>query len=119
MKNIKILVKGLLNRDWEDWFGGFSLARTTAGETELSGPIRDQAQLRGMVSRISDLGLELISLETDGKRASGTVTGGGETGTSNSPHKGGNIKKQTISWLGCTRPHNRFGDYRGLCRKVR
>jgi hypothetical protein len=36
----------------------------TGGETRLSGPVRDQAELRGILSRLADLGLELISVNT-------------------------------------------------------
>ena len=96
MKNIRILVKGLMDHNWEDWYSGFSLAHTPAGETIFSGPIRSQAELRGLVTRIADLGVEIISLETAPfnhrakQRAEGTVTGSGETGTKNKPPRGRN-----------------------------
>ena len=105
MKNIRVLVKGLMNQDWEDWFSGFSLAYTPAGETALSGPIRDQAELRGLVTRIADLGLELVSIETEHfeeRPASNTATGSGNTGTADAPPrergnktcKEGNMKRK-------------------------
>ena len=100
MKNIRILVKGLMDHNWEDWYSGFSLAHTPAGETIFSGSIRSQAELRGLVTRIADLGVEIISLETAPfnhrakQRAEGTVTGSGETGTKNKPPRGRNKETQ-------------------------
>ena len=64
MQQIEITVKGQLNRDWSDWFGGLTIVYTVQGETVLTGPIRDQAELRGVLIRLADLGLELVSLDT-------------------------------------------------------
>jgi hypothetical protein len=58
------MVKGHLNRDWSDWFGGFEITHTAGGSSTLTGPVRDQAELRGILSRIADLGLELVSVNT-------------------------------------------------------
>jgi hypothetical protein len=64
MQKIEIRVKGQIDRDWSDWFGGLAIAHTIHGETVLAGSIRDQAELRGMLFRLADLGLELVSLDT-------------------------------------------------------
>jgi len=64
MERIEIRVKGQLDRNWSDWFGGLAIAHTMQGETVLAGYIRDQAELRGMLFRLTDLGLELVSLDT-------------------------------------------------------
>ena len=60
MQQIEIHIRGQIDRDWSDWFGGLTLCRTPQGETVLNGSIRDQAELRGLLSRLADLGLELI-----------------------------------------------------------
>ena len=65
MQKIEIKVRGQIDRSWSDWFNGLSVAHTPQGETILAGPIRDQAELRGVLFRLADLGLELTSLTTE------------------------------------------------------
>jgi len=60
----QIKVRGKLNARWSDWFGGLAITHTMQGETVLAGSIRDQAELRGMLFRLTDLGLALVSLDT-------------------------------------------------------
>jgi hypothetical protein len=64
MERVEIRIKGQLDGNWSDRFGGLAIAHTTQGETILAGPIRDQAELRGVLYRLSDLGLALVSLKT-------------------------------------------------------
>ena len=64
MRQVEIRVKGQVDRGWSDWFGGFQVTHTTEGKTVLAGHIRDQSELRGILSRLADLGLELISVNT-------------------------------------------------------
>ena len=63
MIQVEIMIKGQLDEDWSEWFGSFEITHT-AGRSTLAGSIRDQAELRGMLSRLADLGLELISVNT-------------------------------------------------------
>jgi hypothetical protein len=58
----EIRVEGHLNSDWEEWFGGLVLTYTETGETILTGPLRDQSALYGVLMRMRDLGLTLISV---------------------------------------------------------
>lgn len=60
MQQVEIRVKGLIDQHWSDWFGGLTITHTELGESVLTGTIRDQAALQGLLSRIADLGLELI-----------------------------------------------------------
>ena len=55
-------VEGHLNRDWEEWLGGLILTYTETGETILTGPLRDQSALYGVLMKMRDLGLKLISV---------------------------------------------------------
>jgi hypothetical protein len=64
MQKVEIRVKGQVDRGWSDWFGGLKITHTTGGETRLAGHVRDQAELRGILSRLANLGLELISVNT-------------------------------------------------------
>lgn len=58
----RITIKGHLDSEWSDWFDGLTITREDNGETVLSGPIVDQTALHGILIRIRDLGLPLISL---------------------------------------------------------
>jgi hypothetical protein len=58
-----IRVKGHLDTFWQDWFDNLSITHERDGTTLLSGPIRDQAALYGILIKMRDLGLMLLSLE--------------------------------------------------------
>jgi hypothetical protein len=62
----QIRVQGRLDASWSDWFSGFTLAFGLGGEcqsiTTLTGAVSDQATLRGILTRIWDLNLTLISV---------------------------------------------------------
>ena len=57
----KIRVKGILDSTWSDWFGGFSII-VEGDETVLAGMVPDQSALHGILAKINDLGLSLISV---------------------------------------------------------
>ena len=58
----EICLKGHLNRRWATWFDGLSLSRESDGTTILRGPIPDQAALHGLLQRVRDTGLSLVSV---------------------------------------------------------
>jgi len=61
----EVRVRGLLDEHWSDRFDGFRLQRDEAAATTiLVGPVADQARLRGVLSRLFDLGLPLLSVRT-------------------------------------------------------
>jgi hypothetical protein len=59
----EITVKGNLDPKWSDWFDGFAISPGPGGECRLTGPIPDQAALYGILGKISDLGLPLLSVQ--------------------------------------------------------
>jgi len=61
---VEIQIKEHLDEDWSDWLAGFSVVHTEGGETVLAGPVRDQAELRGLLNRLADLGAQLSSVST-------------------------------------------------------
>ena len=58
----EIRVKGHLGPQWSDWFDGFTIINCEDGEALLSGIILDQAALYGLLNKISNLGLPLLSV---------------------------------------------------------
>lgn len=62
-----IRMKGVLDPQWSDWFDGFSISSPQKGQTLLSGPVVDQAALFGILAKINDLGLPLLSVELEGE----------------------------------------------------
>jgi hypothetical protein len=57
----QIQVQGRLDKDWSDWLNGLTVT-SEAGVTTLTGPVSDQAALRGILTRIWDLHLTLLSV---------------------------------------------------------
>ena len=58
----QIRIKGHLGPRWTDWFGGMTITLEDNGDTLLTGPVVDQAELHGLLRRVRDLGLPLISV---------------------------------------------------------
>ena len=57
-----IRLKGHLDDRWAAWFDGLTLTRDADGTTLLAGPVVDQAALHGLLRRVRDLGLPLLSV---------------------------------------------------------
>jgi hypothetical protein len=58
----EIRIKGHLADRWTDWFGGLSITLEDNGETLLTGPVVDQAALHGLLKKVRDLGMPLLSV---------------------------------------------------------
>ena len=58
----RIVLEGHLSGQWSDWFDGFTLILDERGQTIMVGPVVDQAALHGVLKKIRDLGLPLISV---------------------------------------------------------
>ena len=57
----EIRVKGILDRQWAAWFEGLQVT-SDGEETVISGPVADQAALHGLLTKVRDLGLFLVSV---------------------------------------------------------
>ena len=63
----QIRVEGRLDGRWSEWFNGLVITPQGEGETLLTGSVADQAALHGVLAKIRDLGLPLLSvIRTDG-----------------------------------------------------
>ncbi len=58
----EIRIEGRLDAQWQDWFDGMSVTLEADGTTLLSGPVPDQPALYGLLRKVRDLGLPLISV---------------------------------------------------------
>jgi hypothetical protein len=58
----QIRLKGHLGRQWTDWFEGLTITLEDNGETLLTGPVADQAALFGLLRKVRDLGMPLLSV---------------------------------------------------------
>jgi hypothetical protein len=58
----RIRVEGHLKSYWSDWFEGLVISTEEDGDTSLCGPVRDQAALYGLLAKVRDLGLNLVSV---------------------------------------------------------
>ena len=68
----QIRLKSHLGSDWTDWFQGLAITLEENGDTLITGPVIDQAALHGLLKKVRDLGISLISVnpvEMNGNQA--------------------------------------------------
>ena len=58
----QIKIKGRLGSQWANWFGGLAITQDENGDTLITGPVADQAALHGLLRKVRDLGMPLISV---------------------------------------------------------
>jgi hypothetical protein len=76
----QILIQGSLSPDWADWFEGMEIRQEAEGLTVLEGQIVDQAALHGILARLRDLNLCLISVNPSPARPGEAGAGAKEKG---------------------------------------
>ena len=83
----QIKIKGHLAPQWTDWFGGLTITLEENGDTLLTGPVVDQAALHGLLKKVRDLGMPLVSVSPL-KPGPSTTFGTGQADMSESKTKG-------------------------------
>ncbi|MDH4135993.1 MAG: hypothetical protein OEW09_04645 [Anaerolineae bacterium] len=58
----QIRIKGHLGHQWTDWFEGLTITLEDNGDTLLTGPVVDDAALHGLLKKVRDLGMPLLSV---------------------------------------------------------
>jgi hypothetical protein len=62
LKVYQIIIKGQLGSQWSAWFDGLTITPVEQGNTLLTGPVIDDAALHGLLKKVRDLGMPLISV---------------------------------------------------------
>ncbi len=62
----QIRIKGHLDPQWAEWFEGLTITLEENGDTLLTGPVADQAALHGLLKKVRDLGIPLLSVNRVG-----------------------------------------------------
>jgi hypothetical protein len=66
MQRIEIRVKGRLDEHWSHWLGDLTITHAQGDETVLTGAVADQSALYGILAKLRDLGLSLLSVNQVG-----------------------------------------------------
>lgn len=74
MERYQIELQSVLNDNWAEWLGNLELTNTPTGHTVLVGNVVDQSALHGLLARIRDLGIPIVSIQrlpasTESKRS--------------------------------------------------
>ncbi len=62
MQHAEIRIKGQIDANWSDWFDNLTITHVEQAETILSGDIPDQSALHGLLTKLRDLGLPIVSV---------------------------------------------------------
>ncbi len=88
----QIRIEGHLGRQWADWFEGLAITLDDSGEMLLTGPVVDQAALHGLLKKVRDLGMPLLSVVCVKSGRAEASDSDGEQAVSTEPQqRGGNV----------------------------
>ncbi len=64
MRRVEVCVEGRIDVHWSDWFGDMDITHADENQTILTGDVVDQSALYGLIAKLRDLGLVLISVNS-------------------------------------------------------
>jgi len=64
MQRVEIRVEGHLDPKWAEWLEGLTITHAMQNETILTGKVKDQSALYGLIAKLRDLGIKLISINS-------------------------------------------------------
>ena len=64
MEQVEIRIKGEIDHRWSEWLGSLDIAYDGQGRTILTGSLRDQSSLLGLLNKLSEMGLEILSVDS-------------------------------------------------------
>jgi hypothetical protein len=64
MRQVEIRVEGCMDKNWDEWLEGFEIIHVGNNETLLAGKVEDQSVLYGMIAKLRDLGVKLLSVNS-------------------------------------------------------
>ncbi len=70
MQQVEIRIEGHLDKKWTEWLGGFTIVHLEQNHTLLTGSVQDQASIYGLIAKLRDLGVKLVSINYGGKHIS-------------------------------------------------
>jgi hypothetical protein len=62
MSSVEVKIQGHLDPDWADWLEGFTITHLDYDQTALNGTVSDQAALFGLIGKLRDLGVQVVSI---------------------------------------------------------
>ncbi len=68
MVTVEIRIEGQLDKDWTEWLENLSISHAVENETLLTGKVADQAALYGLIAKLRDLGIRLLSVKFEEKQ---------------------------------------------------
>lgn len=63
MGQVEIRIEGHLDEEWRDWLGVFAIVHTEQNQTLLTGSVQDQAAVYGLIAKLRDLSVKLVSIK--------------------------------------------------------
>jgi hypothetical protein len=64
MQRVEIRLRSQIDEHWSEWFEGLALTHTAEGDTILNGQVADQSALHGLLAKLRDLGVSILSVNT-------------------------------------------------------
>lgn len=68
MHRVEVVIEGIIDEQWAEWLEGFSLSQLENERTLVTGSVEDQSAFYGLIAKMRDLGLKLLSVHIEEDR---------------------------------------------------